>query len=154
MDEWYQEWDNNSWFNSNSSFNFSNVSNDYNSDWSRFDPYLDHLSSSEIFLPSLGVISICITIYLLFGLIVSYIRIFLMTKSSYIQGLMFILIPLFIIQLFLLNTLRSLYFSSAFKYDYLGNALGFGIGGLGSIISILSIFEIIGLTIMFYQANE
>jgi hypothetical protein len=47
-----------------------------------------------------------------------------------------------------------LYFSSAFKHDFISNALGFGIGGLGSIISILSIFEIIGLTIMFYLANE
>jgi hypothetical protein len=163
MREWYENWSNYSWCN----YSWSNTSwGNYSSDssslsgsnqssyWPNYDPYLKKLTPSDVILPSLGVISCCISAYLLVGLIVIYIRVFLQSGSSFITGLLFVFIPLFIITIFFVNTLRSLYFSSAFQFDVIGNALGFGIGGLGGIISIISLFEIIGLSILIYLTME
>lgn len=146
--EEYQIWNNSKWFNSSSSINNDTAW------WSDYDFYLKTLTRSDVIMPSLGVISICIAIYLLVGLIMAYINIFLRSKSSYIAGLMFVFVPLLIISLFLLNTLRALYFSSAMPHSILGSALGFGIDGLGGIISILSLFEIIGFSILLYLTME
>ena len=163
MSEWYDKWDDYSWYNSswgNFSWNNSSLENSTGSEYneslfsSSYNPYLKKLTLSDVILPSLGVISCCISAYLLIGLIVIYIGVFLQSGSSFITGLLFVFIPLFIITVFFVNTLRSLYYSSAFQYDFIGNALGFGIDGLGGIISIISLFEIIGLSILIYLTME
>ena len=116
------------------------------------------LTTSEIILPTLGVIVVCISMFLLLGLIAVYFKVFAKTKSKYIIGLFFVLLPLFIESIFLVYTLRSLYASSAMPaipsgHDIGGN-IGFEMGGLGQILVIVSIFESIGLSILLYLSNE
>ena len=118
-----------------------------------------HLSTSDIILPSMGIIIICISIFFLIGLIIIYIKIFLQTNSKYIVGLLFFLAPLCIQSILSVNTLRSLFVvSSATAFPqqliHIRESSGFGFGGLGSIIVMVSIFEIIGLSILLYLSAE
>jgi len=123
-----------------------------------FPPYADFnpqpLTISDIILPSIGVIIICISAYLLIGLIIVYIKIFLKTNSKYIIGLLFFLIPFFIQSILSVNTLRSLFVSPAIPYMHIRESIGFGIGGLGGILVMVSVFEIIGLSILLYLSTE
>ena len=114
----------------------------------------ESLTISDIFLPSIGIIIVCISLYLLLGLILVYIKIFLTTSSKYIVGLLFFLTPLFIQSIFSINTLRSLFISSAIPYIHIRESIGFGFGGLGGILIMVSIFEIIGLSILLYLSSE
>ena len=84
----------------------------------------------------------------------SYIKIFLKSSSKYIVGLLFFLVPLFIQSIFSVNTLRSLFVSSAIPYFNIRESIGFGFGGLGGILILVSIFEIIGLGILLYLSSE
>jgi len=118
------------------------------------DFYPRALTLSDIILPSIGVIIICISAYFLLGLIIVYIKIFLKTNSKYIIGLLFFLIPLFIQSILSVNTLRSLFVSSAIPYMHIRESIGFGISGLGGILVMVSIFEIIGLSILLYLSTE
>jgi len=113
------------------------------------------LTTSEIFLPTLGVIVVCISMFFLIGLIAVYLKVFVKTKSKYIAGLLFFLIPLFIESIFLVNTLRSLFVSSAIPFGHgIRESIGFGIGGLGGILVVVSLFEIFGLSILLYLSTE
>ena len=112
------------------------------------------LSISDVIIPSFGVVIICISMFLLIGLIFVYLKIFLSTSSKYIAGLLFFLTPLFIQSVFSVNTLRSLFVSSAIPYFNIRESIGFGFGGLGSILVMVSIFEIIGLSILLYLSSE
>ena len=113
------------------------------------------LTTSEIYLPTLGVIVVCISTFLLIGLIAVYIKVLAKTKSKYIGGLLFVLAPLFIESIFLVNTLRSLFVSSAIPYGQsFRESIGFEVGGLGQILVIVSLFESIGLCILLYLSAE
>jgi len=112
------------------------------------------LTISDIIVPSIGVIIVCISTFLLLGLIIVYFKIFLTTSSKYIVGLLFFLIPLFIQSIFSVNTLRTLFISSAIPYLNIKESIGFGFGGLGGILIMVSIFEIIGLSILLYLSSE
>ena len=112
------------------------------------------LTISDIITPSIGVIIVCISMYLLLGLIIVYIKIFLKTSSKYIVGLLFFLTPLFIQSIFSVNALRSLFVSAAIPYIGIRESIGFGFGGLGGILVMVSIFEIIGLSILLYLSSE
>jgi hypothetical protein len=118
------------------------------------DIYFDPLTTSDIILPALGVIIVSISTYLLLGLIIVYIKIFISSSSKYIVGLLFFLIPLFIQSIFSVNTLRSLFITPKIPYFHIRESIGFGIGGLGGIIVIISVFEIIGLSILLYLSSE
>jgi hypothetical protein len=115
---------------------------------------VEPLTTSEIILPTLGVIIVCISTFLLIGLIAVYIKIFVKTKSKYIGGLLFFLVPLLFQSIFSVNTVRSLFVSSAIPYGRIRESIGFGFGGLGGILVIVSVFEIIGLTILLYLSTE
>ena len=119
-----------------------------------FDYEPEPLTLSDIILPSAGVIIVCVSTYLLIGLIIVYIKVFLKTGSKYIAGLLFFLIPLLLQSIFSVNTLRNLFISPAIPFPHIRESVGFGFGGLGGIIVIVSIFEIIGLTILLYLSNE
>jgi len=112
------------------------------------------LTTSEIILPTFGVIIVCISTFLLIGAIAIYVKIALKTKSKYILGLLFFLIPLFIQSIFSVTALRSLFVSSAIPYPHIRESIGFGTGGFGGILVILSVFEIIGLSILLYLSSE
>jgi len=112
------------------------------------------LTISDIILPSIGVTIVCISAYFLLGLIIVYIKIFLKTNSKYIVGLLFFLIPLFIQSILSVNTLRSLFVSPAIPYMHIRESIGFGFGGLGGILVMISVFEIIGLSILLYLSTE
>jgi hypothetical protein len=112
------------------------------------------LATSEIILPTFGVIIVCISTFLLIGAIAIYIKIALKTKSKYILGLLFFLIPLFIQSIFSVTALRSLFVSSAIPFSHIRESIGFGTGGFGGILVILSVFEIIGLSILLYLSSE
>jgi biotin transporter BioY len=112
------------------------------------------LTTSEIILPTFGVIIVCISTFLLIGAIVVYIKIALKTKSKYILGLLFFLIPFFIQSIFSVTALRSLFISSAIPFQHIRESIGFGTGGFGGILVILSVFEIIGLSILLYLSAE
>ena len=112
------------------------------------------LSIEDIILPSIGVIIVCITAYFLIGLIIVYMKIFLRTNSKYVVGLLFFLIPLFIQSILSINTLRSLFVSPAIPYMNIRESIGFGLGGLGGILVMISVFEIIGLSILLYLSTE
>jgi hypothetical protein len=118
------------------------------------------LTTSEIILPTLGVIIVCISMFLLIGLIAVYFKVFAKTKSKYILGLFFVLIPLFIESIFLVYTLRSLFAFPAIpalppgQGPGIRESIGFEWGGLGQILVVVSIFESIGLSILLYLSNE
>jgi hypothetical protein len=114
------------------------------------------LTTDEILFPSFGVTVVCISMFLLIGLIAVYIKIFVKTGSKYIAGLLFFLAPLFVQSIFSINTLRSLFISAAIpdQFQPIRELIGFGLGGFGGILVILSIFEIIGLTILLYLSTE
>jgi len=113
------------------------------------------LTTAEVFLPTLGVIAVCISILLLVGLIAVYFKVFVKTKSKYIIGLLFFLIPLFIQSIFSVSTLRSLFVSPALPFGHgIRESIGFEWGGLGQILVVVSIFESIGLSILLYLSNE
>jgi hypothetical protein len=114
------------------------------------------LTTSEIILPTLGVVIVCISMFLLIGLIAVYFKVYAKTKSKYILGLFFVLIPLFIESIFLVYTLRQLFtlpVLQAFPPGP-GPMIGFEWGGLGQVLVIISIFESIGLSILLYLSNE
>jgi len=118
------------------------------------------LTTEEIILPTLGVIIVCISMFLLIGLIAVYFKVFAKTKSKYILGLFFVLIPLFIESIFLVYALRSLFAFPAIPAFPPGQGhgipqtIGFEWGGLGQILVIISIFESIGLSILLYLSYE
>jgi len=143
------------------SYVFVNEANDqikqFNEEYGGPGPFnfrVDPLTSSEIFLPALGVTVVCISMFLLIGLIAVYIKVFVKTGSKYIAGLLFFLAPLFIQSIFSINTLRSLFVSAAIPFQNIRESIGFGVGGFGGILVILSIFEIIGLSILLYLSTE
>lgn len=115
---------------------------------------LEPLTFMDSIIPSIGVIIVCISTFLLLGLIIVYLKVFLTTNSKYIVGLLFFLIPLFIQSIFSINTLRSLFVSPAIPYFNIKENFGFGFGGLGGILIMVSIFEIIGLSILLYLSAE
>jgi hypothetical protein len=116
------------------------------------------LTTSEIIFPTLGVVIVCISMFLLIGLIAVYFKVFAKTKSKYILGLFFVLIPLFIESIFLVYALRQLFAFPAIPAIPPGpgfrESIGFDWGGLGQILVIISIFESIGLSILLYLSNE
>jgi hypothetical protein len=125
-------------------------------------PFIDiritPLTTSEIILPTLGVVIVCISMFLLIGLIAVYFKVYAKTKSKYILGLFFVLIPLFIESVFLVYTMRQLFSFPVIPALPPGPGLlesfGFEWGGLGQILVIVSIFESIGLCILLYLSNE
>ncbi|HVQ00550.1 MAG TPA: hypothetical protein VMT57_03450 [Candidatus Thermoplasmatota archaeon] len=114
------------------------------------------LTTEEIILPAVGVVAVCISMFLLIGLIAVYIRVFVKTGSKYIAGLLFFLAPLFVQSILSINTLRSLFISAAIpdQFQPIRESIGFGIGGFGEILVIISLFEIIGLSILLYLSTE
>ena len=167
--EWNRRWENSSWsgFNwskwwNNSNFtngswgnySWNNSSNNNTFNWSNYDPFLDTIETTNVIFPSIGVIFLSITSFVLVGLIVTYGKIYYHSKSRYIIGLELVFISLFIISLFFINILRALYYASVVEYDYIGPILGFGVGGLGFMFIVLSIIELFGLIILFYLSNE
>ncbi|MCX6670857.1 MAG: hypothetical protein NTX92_02920 [Euryarchaeota archaeon] len=113
------------------------------------------LTTAEVFLPTLGVIVVCISMFLLIGLIAVYFKVFVKTKSKYIAGLLFFLVPLFFQTIFSVSTLRSLFVSPALPFGQgIRESIGFEWGGLGQILVVVSIFESIGLSILLYLSNE
>ncbi len=114
------------------------------------------LTTSEIILPTLGVMIVCISMFLLIGLIAVYLKVYAKTKSKYILGLFFVLIPLFIESIFLVYALRQLFILPVLQAFPRGPGpmIGFEWGGLGQILVIVSIFESIGLSILLYLSNE
>jgi len=117
-------------------------------------PYRDDdpLTTYELILPTFGVIIVCISTFLLIGLVAVYIKIFFSTNSKYIVGLLLFLIPLLIQSLFLINTMHHLFESG--RFAILTGTLNFGLGGLGGILILVSFFEIIGLSILLYLSTE
>ena len=112
------------------------------------------LTFSDIIIPALGVIIVCISTFLLIGLIAVYMKIFFKSNSKYIVGLLFFLVPLLIQSLSSINALRSLFVSSAIPFSRIRESIGFGMGGFGGILVIISIFEIMGLSILLYLSTE
>ncbi len=118
-----------------------------------------NLTASEIILPAVGVIIVSISMLLLIGLIIIYVKIALKTKSNYIVGLLFFLAPLLVQSIFSITALRSLFTSSVFTssvipFRHIRESIGFGFGGFGGILVVLSLFEIIGLSILLYLSTE
>lgn len=161
IDAWYDAWGNYSWENyTDGNYSNNNMSENYDdfygndANWSGFYEYLTPLTYNDVILPIISVILLCISSYLLLGLNITYARIFLNTKSKYVLGLVFVLFPLLVVFLFFLRISKSLFVSSAFKYSMIDSFLGFGVNGIGSMLSILSVFMIIGLSILFYLSNQ
>jgi len=127
---------------------------EYGQGFPGFTYHLENLSTSEIIFPTLGVIVVCISVFLLIGLIAVYIKIFVKTKSKYVTGLLLFLAPFLAQSIYSVNTLRSLFVSSAIPNAPIRESIGFGFGGLGGILVIVSLFEIFGLGILLYLSNE
>ena len=163
IDEWTEKWQNFSWDNhswENHNHSDSNDTDDvssstqYNSSWSGFYQKLTPLNFNDVLLPVTTTILLCITSLILLGLIVTYLKIFKDTKSKYILGLLLVLTPLLIVSTFLIRIVKSLYFSSALEFSLINTFFGFGINGIGGMISILSVFMIVGVSVLFYLSNE
>ena len=112
------------------------------------------LTIDDIIFPTVGVIIVCISTFLLIGLIISNVLIYLKTKSKYVIGLLLFFSPLLLQSIFSINTLRSLYITPAIPFIDIQNRIGFSASGLGGIIVILTIFEIVGLSIVLYLSSD
>lgn len=166
IEEWREKWENHSWGNyswGNSSWgnysNWNNTNNETtsdsdNSNWTGFYQYLTPLTFNDVILPIITVILLTISAYFLFALNLIYAKIYINTKSKYILGLILVLIPLLVVSTFLIRVVKSLFFSSALEYSMISNILGFGINGLGGMLSIISVFMILGLSILLYLSNQ
>ena len=171
IDEWNKKWENNSWGNNsrdNASWgnhswentSWDNAENDTSTDqknntnWSGFYQYLTPLTFKDVLLPIVSVILLSISSFFLLGLNITYGKIYKDTKSKYILGLLFVLIPLLMVSIFLIRVTKSLFFSSALKFSIIEGLLGFGITGLGGMLSLISVFMIIGLGILIYLSNQ
>ncbi len=166
IDKWYERWENRSWGNysweNNSwgNYTWGNETGNTNktmyndSNWSSFYQYLSPITYIDVIIPSVTVILLCISSYFLLALIVTYIKIYRNTQSKYVLGLLFVLIPLLTVAVFFIRVVKSLFFSSALEYSMVSVFLGFGIEGIGGMLSIISIFMIIGLGILLYLSNE
>lgn len=171
--EWREKWQNFSWINhslNNNSINYNNNSGGNYSNWNNtgnlssthqnnsnhtgYFQYLDQLSYNDVILPIMTVILLSISSYYLLALIVTYAKIYKSSKSKYILGLMFVLVPLLIVTTFFIRISKSLFFSSSLEYSLINTFFGFGVGGIGSMLSILSVFMIIGFGILLYLSNE
>ena len=161
-------WSNVNWWNAtqpdmnNSNFNWPyNWSNDninnseyWNNSALNYDPYLKPVKSTQVILPSLGVFFVCIAIFLLIGLIFTYTKVYMHSKSRYILGLELVFGSFLVVSIFFVNILRHLYYASAVEFDYISGVLGFGIGGLGSMMIAVSFIAIIGFIILLYLSQE
>ena len=129
IDEWNKKWENNSWGNNsrdNASWgnhswentSWDNAENDTSTDqknntnWSGFYQYLTPLTFKDVLLPIVSVILLSISSFFLLGLNITYGKIYKDTKSKYILGLLFVLIPLLMVSIFLIRVTKSLFFSS------------------------------------------
>jgi hypothetical protein len=149
--------ENNSWYNqswNNESSNNNTISENSSFSMSEYDPYLKILSYDDVILPSVACVLLCIVSYILLALNITYIKIYIESKSKYIQGLLFVLIPWLIFSSFLIRVVKSLYFASALKFSYINVIFGFDISGLGTMLIILTIFEIIGFSVLFLKSTE
>gem|GEM_PF-1162351 len=118
-------------------------------------PYFQqNLTTEQIILPTFGVVIVCISVLLLIGVIAVYFKIVLKTKSRYIIGLLIFLIPLLAETIVSISALRNLFVSAAIPYVRIRESIGFGFGGFGSVLVIVSVFEIIGLTMLLYISQE
>lgn len=119
---------------------------------------LQVLSTADIILLSLGVILACVTTFLLAGLLAIYIKIFFNSNSKYVVGLLFFLSPLLIQSLFFIGMFRTFFTTSRFSIPLNfvrgPNPFGAGFEGLSGVLIILSIFEIVGLSILLYLSSE
>lgn len=165
IDSWQEKWGNYSWDNQ-SWANYSwgnasggnvtqndNVTSYENNSWAEFYKHLTPLTYSDVLLPIITVILLCISSYFLLALNITYIKIYKASKSKYIIGLFFVFTPLLIVTCFFIRIVKSLFFSSALEYDFISSILGFGISGVGGMLSILSVFMIIGSGILIYLSN-
>ena len=132
----------------------SNFNEEFGSGFPGYTFHIDPLTTEEIIFPTLGVIVVCISVFFLIGLIAVYLRIFFKTKSKYVTGLLLFLAPLLAQSIFSVNTLRSLFISAAIPFGGIRESIGFGPGGLGGVLVIVALFEIIGLSILLYLSNE
>ena len=149
--------ENNSWYNqswNNESSNNKTISDNSSFSMSEYNPYLKILSYDEVILPSVACVLLCIVSYILLALNITYIKIYIDSKSKYIQGLLFVLIPWLFFSSFLIRVVKSLYFASALKFSYINVIFGFDISGLGTMLIILTIFEIIGFSVLFLKSTE
>lgn len=160
IDSWNEKWGNYSWGNysndnvSDGNFTHSdNVTSNDNTSWADFYQHLTPLTYSDVFLQIITVILLCISSYFLLAVNITYIKIYKSTKSKYIIGLFFVFTPLLIVSCFFIRVVKSLFFSSALEFNLISPILGFGITGLGGMLSILSVFMIIGSGILIYLSN-
>ena len=119
-----------------------------------FPYYIQPLTADQALLPSFGVIIVCISVLLLIGVIAVYTKIVLKTKSRYIIGLLIFLVPLLAETIVSISALRTLFISAAIPYLRIRDAIGFNVGGFGSVLVVVSVFEIIGLTMLLYLSQE
>lgn len=118
--------------------------------------YHPPLTTDQVILPTFGVVIVCISVLLLIGLIAVYIKVALKTRSPYIVGLLVFLVPLLAETVFSVSALRSLFLSAAIPdvYIRIRESIGFGFGGFGGVLVVVSVFEIIGLTMLLYLSTE
>lgn len=170
IDSWNEKWGNYSWdnhswgnyswdnysSNNTSDGNFTqidNVTSNDNTSWADFYQHLTPLTYSDVILQIITVILLCISSYFLLAVNITYIKIYKSTKSKYIIGLFFVFTPLLIVSCFFIRVVKSLFFSSALEFNIISPILGFGISGLGGMLSILSVFMILGSGILIYLSN-
>jgi len=137
---------------------FINETNDIINDLNAHPPFPNQplLTTDQIILPTFGVVIVCISVLLLIGMIAVYIKIGLKTRSPYVVGLLAFLIPLLAQAIFSVSALRSLFLSAAIPDAYIRirESIGFGFGGFGGVLVVISVFEIIGLTMLLYLSTE
>jgi len=133
------------WDVNNSLFNNSFLNNSY---YSSREP----LTILEVILPTIGVMIVCISTFLLIGLIAVYVKIFLTTGSRYVVGLLLFLMPLLIQTFFFIYAMGNLF--DVYRIPFYRGSFGFEFGGLGGVLIIVSIIESIGLSILLYLSSE
>ena len=134
---------------------FVNFTNERITDFKdRYNPEAELLTLSDVIIPTIGVMIVCTSIFLLIGLIIVYFSIFLKSKSKYIFALLLFLIPMLLKSIYMISALRELYSYPIFPFPPMRESFGFGFGGFGGIIVIVSLFEIIALSILLHLSME
>ena len=119
-----------------------------------YNPNAQLLTGWDVVIPTIGVMIVFVSIFLLIGLIIVYFKVFIKTRSRYVFALLLFLIPMLLKSFYLIGALRELYMSPIIPFPPMRESVGFGFGGFGGMIVIVSFFEIIALTILLHLSME
>lgn len=97
---------------------------------------------------------LCMSIAVIIALVISYVRIYVSTRSRYIGALLLFFVPALIKSVFSLRTVYALIRILANNSETITQDFGFTQSGFGGLFVIVTIFELIAASTLLYLSME